>query len=630
MSAPILTTSGWSTFGDLRVGDQVYTHDGSATQVVGMTEPFVRPVNYRVTFADNQEVICTPEHEWTVNVRWKGTKTLETQEMAEDCSVFEGWSVVGGKRYPRYRHKYSVITPGALDIPTTNLPIPPYTFGYWLGNGTRGHGGMSTHADDTYDVVRAVRKEGFEVGTVTIHEDRTVGVFVALGLIQHLRAMGVDRDKSVPEEYVLSSRHQRLAFLRGLMDSDGSVERKGRSCEFSSMDRHLAEAVTFLVRSLGAKTSGVKTGRAKLNGIDCGEKYRVLFVPPFNPFGAARKRNAFTPRKGTRSSTNAIVRIEQVPTEPMRCIQVADPSGIYLTGPGLIPTHNSWMSLNIAVCITHELKVFGAMESDCGDVLYLALEDQQRRLKSRYEQMTAKVGHKGAGRFSMAISAPRLTQGGEEFIEKWVKNADHPRLVIVDTIGKIRPRKGRTDDMYADSYDDMGILKSLADDLGIGVLGIHHTRKSIAEDALQEVLGSTGLTGAADSIWVLKRKRGDNNAFLLITGRDIEECSMSVCFDPEDGTWKGGESGNYQHQQHSRDAILDWAVLHMEDHKTFTPGLISESIGMSLDAARMGVIRITRLGQFVRVRNGVYRLSSTGEGPTMKMNLEEGSEETEL
>lgn len=282
------------------------------------------------------------------------------------------------------------------------------------------------------------------------------------------------------------------------------------------------------------------------------------------------------------------------------------------------------MSLNIAVCVTHELEVFGAMSGETGDVLYLALEDQKRRLKSRYEQMTAKLDRKGAGRFSMTLSAPRLTQGGEEFIEKWVKNAESPRLVIVDTVGKMRPRRGaKGDDQYADTYDDMGLLKDLADDLGIGVLGIHHTRKTAAEDALEEVLGSTGFTGAADSIWVLKRKRGDNNAVLLITGRDIEECSIAVRFDPEDGTWKGGEAGNYQHQRTSRDSIIDWAVMHMEDHPQFTPAAISEAVGMSLEAARMGTVRLAKAGKLIRVRNGVYRLPSTGEGLAIQMNMED-------
>lgn len=282
------------------------------------------------------------------------------------------------------------------------------------------------------------------------------------------------------------------------------------------------------------------------------------------------------------------------------------------------------MSLNIAVCVTHELDVFGEMKGECGDVLYLALEDQKRRLKSRYEQMTAKLDRKGADRFSMMLSCPRLTQGGEEFIEKWVKNANNPRLVIVDTVGKMRPRRGtRSDDQYADTYDDMGVLKDLADDLGIGVLGIHHTRKTQAEDALEEVLGSTGFTGAADSIWVLKRKRGDNNAILLITGRDIEECSISVKFDPEDGTWKGGKSGNYQHGITSRDAVLDWAVAHMDEHRTFSPAHVSEAIGMSMEAARQSMMRLAKMGKVIRVRNGLYRLPTPDEGVVIQMDIED-------
>lgn len=288
----------------------------------------------------------------------------------------------------------------------------------------------------------------------------------------------------------------------------------------------------------------------------------------------------------------------------------------------------SWMALNISVCITHGLDIFETMRGEQGDVLYLALEDQQRRLKSRYEQMTAPHHHNGAHRLSLTTACPRLSMGGEEFIEKWVKNSENPRMVVVDTVGKVRPRRGKSDDQYSDTYDDMTLLKELADDLSIGVLGIHHTRKTAADDALEEVLGSTGFTGAADSIWVLKRKRGDHQGALLITGRDIEECSIFVAFDPNDGMWKMSGKGGYQAETRSRDAILDWAIGQGDAMKTFTPQHVSAGTGMSSDAARMGCGRLAKQGKLVRVRNGVYRIPSTDEAMTRQMDLEDEDDTT--
>lgn len=622
-SLPILTSRGWVFFGDLQVGDSVYTHDGSLTEVTGQTEVMTDLSLYRVTFADGQEVVCSEAHEWTVNVRRQGAKTLETVDMLTDHSVLEGFSTIKGVKYPRYRHKYSVSVPEPLDIPKADLPVPPYTFGFWLGNGTRGSGEISTHADDVYSAVRSIRRDGFDVNTIAFHEERTTGVFTVISLGARLRAMGVNQDKTIPPEYLLSSKPQRLALLRGLMDTDGHCPPKGRVCEFSSMDRHLAEAVTFLVRSLGAKTSGVRIGRAMLNGVDYGEKYRVMFASEFNPFSVPRKRDAFIPRKGTRSSTNAIVKIEPVPTESVRCIEVADPSGIYLVGPGLIPTHNSWMSLNIATAVSHGQQVFGMMDCEQGDVLYLALEDPYRRLKERYLQMTEGKSHAGAERLTLQNISTGIGETLPEDVRQWVKESENPRLVIIDTLSKVRPRRGKAEDMYLDSYDDMSKLKALADDLRIAIMVIHHTRKGTADDALEEVLGSTGFTGAADSILVLKKRRGDSEGILLVTGRDIDELAMQMHFDADMGSWvhdmdTGFASGFLK----TKDSVINWAMAHLESHPQFTPGEVAEGCGLTKEGARMSLVRLQRAGKIVRVKLGVYRLPALDEGEAQPLILE--------
>lgn len=268
----------------------------------------------------------------------------------------------------------------------------------------------------------------------------------------------------------------------------------------------------------------------------------------------------------------------------------------------------SWMALNIAVCITHGIKVFNTMEAEKGDVLYLSLEDTERRLKARYEQMVGKLHLDDAAHLVLQPNSRRLNEGGATDIAEWIDEADNPRLVIVDTLGKVRPSRSGSEDAYDATYSDLTILKSVADAVGIGMLVIHHTRKTAAEDALEEVLGSTGFTGAADSIFVLKRKRGDNEAVLLATGRDIEECSMHLAFDPEDGFWKqiGDGKENYGSTAPSRDGLLDWCIT--LEQTEFTPSDASTALGMGKDAARMSMNRLAREGKLRKVRTGVFRV----------------------
>ncbi len=153
-------------------------------------------------------------------------------------------------------------------------------------------------------------------------------------------------------------------------------------------------------------------------------------------------------------------------------------------------------------------------------VLYLALEDDYKRIQSRLYRM---FGTDSTENLFFSCSAHQMGSGLSEQISGFI--AEHPqtRLVIIDTLQKIREVKGEAYS-YSSDYEAISQLKSLADRHGICLLIVHHTRKQQTDDRFEKISGTNGLLGAADGAFVLeKEKRTSNCAVLEISGRDQQE-----------------------------------------------------------------------------------------------------------
>jgi AAA domain-containing protein len=180
-------------------------------------------------------------------------------------------------------------------------------------------------------------------------------------------------------------------------------------------------------------------------------------------------------------------------------------------------TGKSWLALGWAVAVAAGGLAFGSIQVDAGEVLYLALEDNQRRIKRRLEQM----GGAAPGRLHITTECPRLGAGGIEAIADWCAAASHPRLIVVDVFGKIRPERRAKDNLYEADYRAIEPLKALADDRRLAILLIHHTNKRDEPyDPFDAVSGTTGLTGAADTVLVLSRS--SQGTTLYGRGRDVK------------------------------------------------------------------------------------------------------------
>ena len=170
-----------------------------------------------------------------------------------------------------------------------------------------------------------------------------------------------------------------------------------------------------------------------------------------------------------------------------------------------------------------------------GTVLYLALEDDYRRLQARMSRM---FGVGGAANLRFAVYAKQLGAGLDEQLEKFVRDRPDTRLIIIDTLQKIREAGGEAYS-YANDYEIIGRMKQFADKKGVCVLLVHHTRKQLAGDKFEMISGTNGLLGCADGAFLLqKEKRTDLNATLDIVGRDQPDQRLHLIRDPERLSWQ--------------------------------------------------------------------------------------------
>ena len=169
-----------------------------------------------------------------------------------------------------------------------------------------------------------------------------------------------------------------------------------------------------------------------------------------------------------------------------------------------------------------------------GTVLYLALEDDYRRLQKRLFQM---FGVEGTDELYFATSSKQLGLGLNEQLLRFMNEHENTKLIIIDTLQKIR--ESRNDKYsYSSDYEIITQLKQFADEYGICLLLVHHTRKQQADDKFDMISGTNGLLGAADGVFVLqKEKRTGKTATLEVAGRDQPEQMLHLEKDLEHLVW---------------------------------------------------------------------------------------------
>jgi len=263
----------------------------------------------------------------------------------------------------------------------------------------------------------------------------------------------------------------------------------------------------------------------------------------------------------------------------------------------------SWMALGLALAVASGGKALGTIEVEPGRVLYLPLEDSPRRLKMRL--LSVLQGDPPPETLHLYNTWPKINDGGLDLLKSWLDRYQDTSLVIIDTLAKIRPPKNFKDTLYADDYTASEAIKKLADAHSIAIIVIHHLRKLTADDPLDQVSGTTGLTGAADAVAVLNRSRGKADAILSVAGRDMEDTELALTFDKDITTWRVlGNADEYRHTQ-ERQEVLD--ALKQAD-EPMKPQEIADVIGKKGGAVRRLLFTLSNEGVVTKAGYGKYIL----------------------
>lgn len=257
----------------------------------------------------------------------------------------------------------------------------------------------------------------------------------------------------------------------------------------------------------------------------------------------------------------------------------------------------SYLSLDACLHIAHGLDFLGRKTNKCG-VLYLALEDSDRRLKKR---ITEVWGNKllDENYFYRATEAPRTDNGLIDQLSEHMDSCPHTKLIVIDTLQKTRDNNISSSNVYGSDYSEADKFKSLADKYNICVLLIHHFRKmDDNSDVYMRFSGTSGLTGSADTLLALEKdKRFDKEATLSITGRDVEPIQLKISFDADAKRWKllgTNEEIEYKRKaENYNNSSIKKAVLKLLESKNEWNGTISEFVTatqIEWDAKRANVL----------------------------------------
>jgi RecA-family ATPase len=198
----------------------------------------------------------------------------------------------------------------------------------------------------------------------------------------------------------------------------------------------------------------------------------------------------------------------------------------------------SWLMLEVGLAVAAGISCLGGRTCEQGAVLYLALEDNQRRLQKRIGKVLGTFGVEWPSAFHYATEWARANECGLDAIRDWIETTKNPRLVIVDVLAMFKPVRGGKETLYEADYHAIKGLQALASTYNIAIVVVHHTRKGLGEtDPFEKVSGTLGLSGAADTTIILDRD--GSGATLYGRGRDIEESRPPF---HSTGTRAGGRS----------------------------------------------------------------------------------------
>ncbi|GAA0810692.1 replicative DNA helicase [Spirilliplanes yamanashiensis] len=412
LDTPLATPTGWTTMGEVAVGDRLMGADGRPTAVIATSEVMIDRPCFEVEFSDGSTIVADGSHLWATQDR----KDRRYGRPAQVRTTAEIAATVRTDTADR-RVNHSVRNALPLELPETSLPIGPYTLGAWLGDG---HSAAARITSADPEVAWHIEADGYRVepsgpllyairlaepetpsevrcvvcgdgfaprrlgattcGMSCAARARRLGVAASVAVCAdcgepspamrkgndgrrcrechavsgsvtaQLRSLGVLNDKHIPATYLRSSEPQRRALLAGLLDTDGTVTSTG-NCQYTSTSRRLADDVRELIVGLGYRCT-VTTRQVSGRSANSSTAYTLNFTTTDDVFRLQRKALLHKQRRrgagDARTSSRYIVDVRPVASVPVKCVSIDNADKLYLAGRTMIPTHNSTASMDFA------------------------------------------------------------------------------------------------------------------------------------------------------------------------------------------------------------------------------------------------------------------------------------------
>lgn len=391
IESQIPTPNGNVRLAELNEGDTIFDRNGLPTKILRKSEVFNKPM-YLITLTDGRKLKVSEDH---INIvqRRKTGKGVPSNTFTEfELTVPE--ILKKGLHYNRkvsyhnptgLESKWFIPTAKAVRLPAVDFPVDPYTVGLILGDGSvdtsTGYSRIHCHVEDSAHYLNSIPYECSDVKYDTGNEHVTRFGILGLGaLVKEYVGVHNCYSKRVPQKLLWGSIEQRLAVLRGLMDTDGTVGDKLSSTTFSTVSVGLANDVEWLVRSLGGEAI---TKKNNWNGRD---SYRVHIRIDINPFSLPRKADKWYPNTKGRT---AIESIKLIPTVPSQCLMVESDTHSFLA-ESFVVTHNTTLLgeyLFLYLAVFGELPTFGRVDLAIyvSDSIDNGVKNMRKNLEYRYD-----------------------------------------------------------------------------------------------------------------------------------------------------------------------------------------------------------------------------------------------------
>jgi len=364
LATPLPTPKGWTTMGEVSIGDILFDEKGRQCSVLAVRPVHPAPKSFLVIFSNGETVKACADHLWltTAAVDKPGkpghggekrplTRVRTTQEIYDTLTF-------GRKK----DHNHKLIMPSPLRLSSKRLPIDPYVLGCWLGDGDSDSARLTCHSDDAEHYRSEFLKSGYSLSEQKVKADkcprfaiqrldesgRPVAKANPDNFQRVLKHCGLLHNKHIPMQFLRGSTPQRLALLQGLMDTDGHPDRPGRAIFFSTTMSHIRDGMSDLLAGLGVKYTIVRR-KGLLKGHPAASDFwlfRFFISPDILPvFRLARKlcRVPWASSRKTAQKSRVVHFTSVTPCDPvpMRCIAVDSPSKLYRFGRTMLYTHNT-------------------------------------------------------------------------------------------------------------------------------------------------------------------------------------------------------------------------------------------------------------------------------------------------